>query len=83
MFIDIPDYPGIISEITGYLAEEKISITNIRILETREDVYGVLRISFQNEQDRSLAKECLEKEQHMTCLSNNKFVFEKGECSGV
>lgn len=61
LFIDIPDYPGIISEITGYLAEEKISITNIRILETREDVYGVLRISFQNEQDRSLAKECLEK----------------------
>jgi len=61
LFIDIPDYPGIISEITGYLAEEKISITNIRILETREDIYGVLRISFQNERDRSLAKVCLEK----------------------
>lgn len=60
LFIDIPDYPGIISEITGYLAEERISITNIRILETRDDVYGVLRISFQNEKDRSLAKECLE-----------------------
>ncbi|MGV3465786.1 MAG: prephenate dehydrogenase [Heyndrickxia sp.] len=61
LFIDIPDYPGIISEITGYLAEERISITNIRILETREDIYGVLRISFQNERDRSLAKVCLEK----------------------
>ncbi|MBS4173271.1 prephenate dehydrogenase [Bacillus sp. FJAT-49736] len=61
LFIDVPDYPGVISEITGYLAEENISITNIRILETREDIYGVLRISFQNEQDRGLAKECLEK----------------------
>jgi prephenate dehydrogenase len=60
LFIDVPDYPGVISEITGYLAEEKISITNIRILETREDVFGVLRISFQSEHDRSRAKECLE-----------------------
>ena len=52
LFVDVPDYPGIISEITGYLAKEKISITNIRILETREDIYGVLVISFQTEEDR-------------------------------
>lgn len=61
LFVDIPDYPGVISEITGYLAVERISITNIRIVETREDIYGVLVISFQTPEDRVRAKECIEK----------------------
>lgn len=59
LFVDVPDYPGIISEITGYLAKEQISITNIRILETREEVYGVLVISFQTEEDRIRAEQCI------------------------
>jgi prephenate dehydrogenase len=60
LFVDVPDYPGVISEITGYLAKENISITNIRILETREDeIYGVLVISFQTEEDRGRAKKCI------------------------
>lgn len=59
LFVDVPDYPGVISEITGYLAEEKISITNIRILETRETIYGVLVISFQTEEDRERAAQCI------------------------
>lgn len=59
LFVDIPDVPGIISEITGYLAKERISITNIRIHETREDVYGVLAISFQTEEDRQRAEKCI------------------------
>ncbi|WP_409298084.1 prephenate dehydrogenase [Peribacillus sp. SCS-26] len=59
LHIDVPDYPGVISEITGYLAQERISITNIRILETREEIYGVLHVSFQTERDRKLAMECL------------------------
>ncbi|WP_338776785.1 prephenate dehydrogenase [Metabacillus sp. FJAT-52054] len=61
LYIDVPDYPGVISEITGYLAKEKISITNIRIIETREDINGVLRISFQREADRERAKNCIAK----------------------
>ncbi|OMP65858.1 prephenate dehydrogenase [Domibacillus epiphyticus] len=60
LYVDVPDYPGVISELTGYLAEERISITNIRIMETRDDVYGVLVISFQNEKDRLRAKSCIE-----------------------
>ncbi|MDP4104477.1 MAG: prephenate dehydrogenase [Bacillota bacterium] len=59
LFVDIPDVPGVISEITGYLAQERISITNIRIHETREDVYGVLAISFQTEEDRLRAENCI------------------------
>lgn len=59
LFVDVPDYPGVISEITGYLAKENISITNIRILETREGIYGVLVISFQSEEDRMRAEQCI------------------------
>jgi prephenate dehydrogenase len=62
LFVDVPDYPGVISEITGYLAKETISITNIRILETREEeIYGVLVISLQTEQDRQRAENCIAK----------------------
>ncbi|KUP06569.1 prephenate dehydrogenase [Bacillus coahuilensis p1.1.43] len=59
LYITVPDYPGVISEVTGYLAEEKISITNIRIIETREDVFGVLVVSFQNDKDRLQASRCI------------------------
>ncbi|WP_027408570.1 prephenate dehydrogenase [Anoxybacteroides tepidamans] len=61
LYVDVPDYPGVISEITGYLAKERISITNIRIIETREEIYGVLRLSFQSEEDRERAKQCISK----------------------
>jgi prephenate dehydrogenase len=61
LFVDIPDYPGVVSEITGYLAKENISITNIRIRETREEVYGILVISFQTEEDRERADQCIKK----------------------
>jgi prephenate dehydrogenase len=59
LFVDVPDYPGVISEVTGYLAKENISITNIRILETREEIYGVLVISFQTDPDRKRAERCI------------------------
>ncbi|MGF3103444.1 prephenate dehydrogenase [Rossellomorea sp. DUT-2] len=59
LFVDVPDYPGVISEVTAYLAGENISLTNIRILETREDIYGVLVISFQTLEDRERALHCL------------------------
>ncbi|KQU20525.1 prephenate dehydrogenase [Bacillus sp. Leaf13] len=59
LYIDVPDYAGVISEITGYLAQEGISLTNIRIIETREEIYGVLVISFQTDVDRIKASECI------------------------
>ncbi|MFC0043424.1 prephenate dehydrogenase [Metabacillus iocasae] len=70
LYVDVPDYPGIISEVTGYLAEEEISITNIRILETREDIYGVLRLSLQTEEDRKKAKDCLENHSYATFIAD-------------
>lgn len=59
LHIDIPDHPGIISEITKILADERISLTNIRIVETRTDVYGILVISFQSVEDRKRARAVL------------------------
>ena len=59
LHIDIPDHPGVISEITKILADEQISLTNIRIVETRTDVFGILVISFQTADDREKAKSAL------------------------
>ncbi|WP_102692511.1 prephenate dehydrogenase [Rummeliibacillus pycnus] len=61
LYIDVPDYPGSIAEITAYLADERISITNIRIVETREDIFGILVVSFQNAEDRDQAAKCIER----------------------
>lgn len=59
LYVDIPDHPGVISDVTAILAREEISITNIRILENREDIMGVLRLSFRSDPDRDRALVCL------------------------
>ena len=61
LYVDIPDYPGVLSEITAYLAEDHISITNLRIVEARDDVYGILVISFQTNEDRERAQKCIQR----------------------
>ena len=62
LHIDIPDHPGVISEVTKILADERISLTNIRIVETRTDVFGILVISFQTAKDRLKAQVALTEE---------------------
>lgn len=64
LYIDVPDYPGVISEVTGLLAKHSISILNIRIIETREDLFGILVISFQTDDDRNRAMDCIGAETH-------------------
>ena len=59
LYVDIPDHPGIIGEVTTQLGQHEISITNIRILETREDIPGVLRISFHSLVEMDQAVEIL------------------------
>ncbi len=56
LYINVPDYPGAIAEVTAILAAESISLINIKIMETRDDIFGVLRISFKNETDLYQAK---------------------------
>lgn len=56
LYIDVLDVPGAIAGITSLLAEHGISITNLHIIESREGLLGVLRISFQKDEDRSQAQ---------------------------
>ncbi|GIN21096.1 MAG TPA: prephenate dehydrogenase [Bacillus bacterium] len=69
LYVDVLDKPGVISHVTTILAEKKISLTNIRILEAREDVFGVLRLSFQTEEDRQKARDCLNENDYETYLN--------------
>lgn len=45
LYIDIEDQPGAIAAVVQLLADNEISINNIRILEIRDDILGALRIS--------------------------------------
>ncbi|EUJ41605.1 prephenate dehydrogenase [Brochothrix campestris] len=67
LLIDIPDYPGVISEVTSVLAAAHISLTNIRVVETREDIMGILQISFQSTQERQRAKQVIEQATSFEC----------------
>ncbi|MEB1806832.1 MAG: prephenate dehydrogenase [Bacillaceae bacterium] len=68
LYVDVPDHPGVISDITGILAKENISITNIRIIETREDIMGVLRLTFRTNEDREKAETSLRSHLYETNL---------------
>ncbi|WP_078596910.1 prephenate dehydrogenase [Evansella clarkii] len=59
LYVDIPDHPGVISDVTGILAKKEISLTNIRIIEAREDIMGVLQLSFRSREDLVTAKQIL------------------------
>jgi prephenate dehydrogenase len=61
IYVDIPDHPGIIGQITTALGNERINLSNIQIIESREDVPGVLRLSFRNQEDADRAVELLGK----------------------
>lgn len=60
LFIDVPDKPGVIAEVTTLLGQANLSIINIKILETREDIVGVLQVSFKNHADLLEGKTCIE-----------------------
>jgi prephenate dehydrogenase len=59
LYVDVEDYPGVIAHVTSILGHREISITNIQIIETREDLLGVLRLSFRSDREREKAKELL------------------------
>ncbi|MFY0543074.1 prephenate dehydrogenase [Brevibacillus sp. H7] len=59
LYIDIPDHPGEISRITTLLGTKQINITNIQILEAREDMLGVLRITFRSQAEMEKGEELL------------------------
>src|SRR5699024_3699707 len=67
LMVDVPDYPGVIGEVTTILGQEKLSLMNLKILETREDIVGVLQISFKTKSDLQKAKRCIENQTNYHC----------------
>lgn len=67
LFVDVPDYPGVIAEVTAYLAQEEISLINLKILETREDIFGILQLTFKNQKELYRARACIEKNSDYLC----------------
>lgn len=68
LFVQIPDYPGVIAQVTSVLADKNLSLINIRILEVREDIYGVLQLTFKDFNDRVIAKQAIESSLNYQCL---------------
>jgi prephenate dehydrogenase len=50
-YIDVPDHPGIIGRIATELGNARINLSNLQIIESREDVPGILRLSFRAQDD--------------------------------
>jgi prephenate dehydrogenase len=69
LYVDILDTAGALSKVTTLLAESQISIINISILEVREDLNGVLRLSFQNDLDRDKAQLLLNHKNYLTYIT--------------
>jgi len=59
LYVDVMDRVGELANITTILSIHQVSITNLRIIESREGLPGVLRISLQTERDREKAENFL------------------------
>lgn len=59
-YVDVPDHPGIIGRIATELGNHRINLSNLQIIESREDVPGVLRLSFREQSDLDQAVELLQ-----------------------
>ncbi|REK77240.1 prephenate dehydrogenase [Paenibacillus paeoniae] len=60
-YVDVPDHPGIIGKIASELGNNRINLSNLQIIESREDVPGILRLSFRNQEYLDQAIALLEK----------------------
>lgn len=60
LYLDVPDHPGIIGRIATEIGQKGINLSNVHIIESREDVPGVMRLSFRNEQEQERAKDLLQ-----------------------
>lgn len=59
LFLNIADRVGEIARVTRILEEARINLINIHILEIREEIDGVLQLSFANRKDLVRAKSAL------------------------
>ena len=50
-YVDVPDQPGVIGKVATLLGKENINISNLEVMENREEIPGVLKITFKKEKD--------------------------------
>ncbi|SET90314.1 prephenate dehydrogenase [Salinibacillus kushneri] len=60
IFVDLYDRPGELYKVMKKLAENEVNIININILEIRENMTGVLRVTLQTEEEQWTAMKVLE-----------------------
>ncbi|SEN43044.1 prephenate dehydrogenase [Amphibacillus marinus] len=70
VFVDIFDQPGAIKQVISLLADHAISIKNIEILEIREDITGVLRLSFVTRADQLKSQQLLSNSGYETTIED-------------
>ncbi|MBM7569832.1 prephenate dehydrogenase [Aquibacillus albus] len=68
LYVDIFDQPGALLQVVELLAKAEISINNIEILEIREGITGVLRLSFKDKKDQKRSKEILDTKGYETMI---------------
>ncbi len=69
LFVDIKDQPGAIASVAQLLADESISLRNIRILEIRDGISGALRLSVTNKSDQEKAYQLLTSKEYEVTIS--------------
>lgn len=50
-YVDVPDQPGVIGKVATLLGKENINISNLEVMGNREEIPGVLKITFKKEKD--------------------------------
>ncbi|MBH8601296.1 prephenate dehydrogenase [Thermoactinomyces sp. CICC 23799] len=60
--VDVPDQPRVIGKIATLLGNENINISNLEVMENREEIPGVLKIAFKKEKDYLAAISVLRRE---------------------
>jgi prephenate dehydrogenase len=60
LYVDIPDHPGMIGAIATLLGNHQINLSNLEIIENREQVPGILRLSFRSPEAADRATELLQ-----------------------
>ncbi|MDC3415372.1 prephenate dehydrogenase [Aquibacillus salsiterrae] len=70
LYVDIFDQPGALLKVIEVLAKKEISINNIEILEIREGITGVLRLSFKDKNDQLVSNRVLIEKGYETMIED-------------
>ncbi|WP_085523557.1 prephenate dehydrogenase [Tuberibacillus sp. Marseille-P3662] len=70
LYVDVNDEPGVIAKLTEMIGAAGVNIQNIGVIEWRENILGVLRLTFSREPDRRAATAILEGNQYKTYIND-------------